>query len=292
MKALEGLSAIVSGGGQGLGAAITEHYVAAGASVMICGRALASLEATKAKLEPRLVNRQRLEIAVADVAVPKEVDAFISETLKRLGRIDILVNNAGVYGPIGRIDEVDWNEWVDAISINLMGTVYPSRAVLPHFLERGRGKIINISGGGATNPLPGISAYAASKAAVVRLTETMALEVRGRGIEINAIAPGLLATRLTDQLLAAGPGRVGQAFYDRILKTMKEGSSTPLAVPAKLCVWLASGASDGVTGKLIAAVWDPYENFPQHLAELNGTDIYTLRRIVPKDRGMGWGNDP
>jgi NAD(P)-dependent dehydrogenase (short-subunit alcohol dehydrogenase family) len=186
---------------------------------------------------------------------------------------------------------VDWKEWTEAISINLMGTVYPSRAVLPHYLERGRGKIINISGGGATNPLPGISAYAASKAAVVRFTETMALEVKDRRIEVNAIAPGLLATRLTDQLLAAGPAKVGQAFYERVSKAIKDGG-TPLAVPAKLCVWLASAASNGVTGKLIAAVWDPYENFPQHLAELNGTDIYTLRRIVPKDRGMGWGNDP
>jgi NAD(P)-dependent dehydrogenase (short-subunit alcohol dehydrogenase family) len=291
MKALDGLVAIITGGGQGLGATVAQHYVAAGASVMICGRNLASLEAVKAKLEPRLAAGQRVEIVAADVAVPGQVDTLVAETLKRLGRIDVLVNNAGIYGPMGRIDEVDWKEWTEAISINLMGTVYPSRAVLPHYLERGRGKIINISGGGATNPLPGISAYAASKAAVVRFTETMALEVKDRRIEVNAIAPGLLATRLTDQLLAAGPAKVGQAFYERVSKTIKDGG-TPLAVPAKLCVWLASAASNGVTGKLIAAVWDPYENFPQHLAELNGTDIYTLRRIVPKDRGMGWGNDP
>jgi NAD(P)-dependent dehydrogenase (short-subunit alcohol dehydrogenase family) len=291
MKALDGLVAIVTGGGHGLGATVTQHYVAAGASVMICGRSLASLEAVKAKLEPSLAAGQRVEIVAADVAVPGQVDTLVGETLKRLGRIDVLVNNAGIYGPMGRIDEVDWKEWTEAISINLMGTVYPSRAVLPHYLERGRGKIINISGGGATNPLPGISAYAASKAAVVRFTETMALEVKDRRIEVNAIAPGLLATRLTDQLLAAGPAKVGQAFYERVSKTIKDGG-TPLAVPAKLCVWLASAASNGVTGKLIAAVWDPYENFPQHLAELNGTDIYTLRRIVPKDRGMGWGNDP
>jgi NAD(P)-dependent dehydrogenase (short-subunit alcohol dehydrogenase family) len=291
MKALDGLVAIVTGGGHGLGATVTQHYVAAGASVMICGRNLASLEAVKAKLEPRLAAGQRVEIVAADVAVPGQVDTLVAETLKRLGRIDVLVNNAGIYGPMGRIDEVDWKEWTEAISINLMGTVYPSRAVLPHYLERGRGKIINISGGGATNPLPGISAYAASKAAVVRFTETMALEVKDRRIEVNAIAPGLLATRLTDQLLAAGPAKVGQAFYERVSKAIKDGG-TPLAVPAKLCVWLASAASNGVTGKLIAAVWDPYENFPQHLAELNGTDIYTLRRIVPKDRGMGWGNDP
>jgi NAD(P)-dependent dehydrogenase (short-subunit alcohol dehydrogenase family) len=291
MKALDGLVAIVTGGGQGLGAAIAEHYVTAGASVMICGRNLASLEAIKARLQPALAAGQRFEIAAADVAMPAQVDLLVAKTLERFGRIDVLVNNAGVYGPMGRIDEVDWQDWVDAISINLLGTVYPSRAVLAHYLERGRGKIINISGGGATNPLPGISAYAAAKAAVVRFTETMALEVRGHGIDINAIAPGLLATRLTDQLLEAGPAKVGQAFFERISNSVK-GGGTPLAVPAKLCVWLASAASDGVTGKLIAAVWDPYESFPQHLAELGGTDIYTLRRVVPKDRGMGWGNDP
>lgn len=291
MKELEGLVAIVTGGGHGLGATVTEHYVAAGASVMICGRHLDSLEAVRAKLQPSLAAGQRIEIMVANVAVPDEVDALVAETLVRFGWIDALVNNAGVYGPMGRIDKVDWKEWTDAVSINLMGTVYPSRAVLPHYLKRGRGKIVNISGGGATNPLPGISAYAASKAAVVRFTETMALEVKGYGIDINAIAPGLLATRLTDQLLAAGPEKVGQAFYNRISNSVKDGG-TPLAVPAKLCVWLASAASNGVTGKLIAAVWDPYDKFPEHLAELNDTDIYTLRRIVPKDRGMGWGNDP
>jgi NAD(P)-dependent dehydrogenase (short-subunit alcohol dehydrogenase family) len=291
MKMLDGLVAIVTGGGGGLGATVTEHYVAAGASVMICGRNPASLEAVKARLEPSLAAGQRIEIMAADVAVPEQVDALVAETLKRFGRIDALVNNAGIYGPIGRIDEVAWKDWIEAVSVNLMGTVYPSRAVLAHYLERGRGKIINISGGGATNPLPGISAYAASKAAVVRFTETMALEVKGRGIDVNAIAPGLLATRLTDQLLAAGPAKVGQAFYDRVSRSIKDGG-TPLAVPAKLCVWLASAASDGLTGKLIAAVWDPYESFPQHLAELSSTDIYTLRRIVPKDRGMAWGNDP
>jgi 3-oxoacyl-[acyl-carrier protein] reductase len=291
MKVLDGLVAIITGGGHGLGAAITEYYVAAGASVMICGRNCASLEAVKAKLQPSLAAGQRVEIMAADVTVPEQVDALVAETLKRLGWIDALVNNAGIYGPMGRIDEIDWKDWIEAISINLMGTVYPCRAVLAHYLERGRGKIINISGGGATNPLPRISAYAASKAAVVRFTETMALEIKDRGIDINAIAPGLLATRLTDQLLAAGPAKVGQAFYERISSSIKDGG-TPLAVPAKLCVWLASAASDGVTGKLIAAVWDPYESFPQHLAELNSTDIYTLRRIVPKDRGMTWGNDP
>jgi 3-oxoacyl-[acyl-carrier protein] reductase len=224
-----------------------------------------------------------------DVGDPKAVDALVAETIRRLGAIDVLVNNAGIYGPMGAIDEVDWQDWVQAININLMGTVYPCRAVVPGMKARGKGKIINLSGGGATNPLPGISAYAASKAASVRFTETLALELKPFGIDVNAVAPGALATRMMDQLLEAKPSVAGEAFLVRMQK-LKDGGGTPLSVGARCCVWLASGASDEITGKLVAAQWDPYETFPAHAADLEG-DIYTLRRIVPKDRGKDWGND-
>jgi 3-oxoacyl-[acyl-carrier protein] reductase len=170
-----------------------------------------------------------------------------------------------------------------------MGTVYPCRAVVPGMKARRRGKIINLSGGGATNPLPGISAYAASKAASVRFTETLALELKPFGIDVNAMAPGALATRMMDQLLNARPAVAGNAFMERMQK-LKDSGGTPLSVGAKCCVWLASEASNGITGKLVAAQWDPYEAFPEHAAELE-SDIYTLRRIVPKDRGRDWGND-
>src|SRR5206468_11879378 len=106
-------------------------------------------------------------------------------------------------------------DWVHAIHINLLGTVYCCRAALPLMRRAGAGKIITLSGGGATAPLPRISAYAASKAAVVRFTETLAEELRGTGIDVNAVAPGALNTRLLDEVLAAGPGRVGQQFYER-----------------------------------------------------------------------------
>jgi 3-oxoacyl-[acyl-carrier protein] reductase len=123
------------------------------------------------------------------------------------GKLDVVVNNAGVYGPMGSIDTVDWDDWVQAIAVNLNGLVYCCRKAVEAFKPQRYGKIINLSGGGATNPLPGISAYAASKAAVVRFTETLALEVKEFGIDVNAVAPGALATRLTDQLVAAGPER-------------------------------------------------------------------------------------
>ncbi len=104
----------------------------------------------------------------------------------------VLVNNAGVYGPLGSIEEIDWQAWVQAIEINLFGSILMCRALLPHFKSSRYGKIVQLSGGGATNPLPRISAYAASKAAVVRFAETLAEEVRENGIDVNAIAPGAL----------------------------------------------------------------------------------------------------
>ncbi|HXJ76518.1 MAG TPA: SDR family oxidoreductase, partial [Candidatus Dormibacteraeota bacterium] len=151
----------------------------------------------------------------------------------------------------------------------------------------GRGKIIVLSGGGATNPLPNISAYAASKAAVVRLMETLAEELKTSGIDVNAIAPGALATRFVDDVLAAGPAKVGAAFYEKN-KQWKEKGATPLELGASLAVYLASPESDGITGKLLSAQWDPWRTLQLHRDELARSDIYCLRRIVPEDRGKQW----
>jgi 3-oxoacyl-[acyl-carrier protein] reductase len=118
--------------------------------------------------------------------------------------------------------------------------------------------------------------------------ETLAEEVRGCGIDVNAIAPGALNTRMLDEILEAGPEKVGQAFYERSVKQKNQGGAS-LEKGANLAVFLASSASDGITGKLISAIWDPWETLAAHADELNQTDIYTLRRIVPKDRGKGWG---
>jgi NAD(P)-dependent dehydrogenase (short-subunit alcohol dehydrogenase family) len=287
---LQDRAALITGAGQGLGAAIAEAFVAEGASVVLCARSAASLAEVKARLLPSIRPGQQVLTRTTDVADADQVDALVSEAIAAFPQLDILVNNAGVYGPIGPIEEVDWAEWVEAISINLMGTVYPCRALLPHLRARGHGKIINLSGGGATKPLPRASAYAASKAAVVRFVETLAVELEGTGIDVNAIAPGALATRLTDQLIEAGPERAGAAFHESMVKIRDEGG-TPLEKGAALSVYLASAASDGITGRLISAVWDPWPQLHEHLAEFKSTDIYTLRRILPGDRGQGWGGD-
>ena len=283
---LAGRSAIITGASLGLGAEIAQQFAAAGASLMLCARNGAALQAQQEKLSA-VHPGVSIVTHCADVSKESEVDKLFSSTTGAFGKLDILVNNAGVYGPMGSIDTIDWDQWVQAIAINLNGLVYCSRKAVQAFKLNRYGKIINLSGGGATNPLPGISAYAASKAAVVRFTETLALEVKGFGIDVNAIAPGALATRLTDQLVAAGPERVGTGLHERMIKLQKEGG-TPLHVGASLCVYLASAESDGLTGRLIAAQWDPWPFNDTIKERIAATDIYTLRRIVPADRGEPW----
>ncbi len=286
---LTGRSAIITGANRGLGRAIAERFVAAGASVYLTGRDSAALEETIALLRSRMASSaQRIDGSPGDVSNPATCRAWVSAAAETIGPTDILVNNAGVYGPLGATEDVDWDEWVQAIQVNLFGTLLMCRAVIPSMRARRYGKIINLSGGGATAPLPRISAYAASKAAVVRLSETLAEELKDARIDVNAIAPGPLNTRLLDQVLKAGPEKVGEQFYERSLKQRDEGGA-PLAKGAELALFLASADSDGITGRLLSAVWDDWQGLPQHRAELAKSDVFTLRRIVPGDRGLPWG---
>jgi 3-oxoacyl-[acyl-carrier protein] reductase len=287
MMRLSGRFAIVTGASQGLGEEIATQFVAEGASVFLCARSEPAVRAVEQRLSAMALEGQKVLARVADVSRQADVDQVVSEALGAFKRIDILVNNAGIYGPIGPTHEIDWAAWIDAININLIGLAYACRAVTPIMIAQKSGKIINLSGGGATNPLPRMTSYAASKAAVVRLTESLAVDLKSYGIDVNAIAPGALDTRLLDEVLAAGAGAVGADFYERMVKIKQQGG-TPLSVGANLAVYLASPESNGITGRLISAAWDKWSTLHLRAKELNATDIYTLRRIVPADRGRNW----
>ena len=288
-KLLSGKAAIITGANQGLGLEIAKTYVLAGADVMLCARNAAMLEQALADLLKLAEPGQKILIKACDVSNNADVEALVSETIETLGRCHILVNNAGTYGPKGEIENVDWTEWVKAIEINVFGSILMCRAVLPPFKAQGYGKVIQLSGGGATNPMPRMTAYAVSKAAIVRFAESLAEEVRGTGIDVNAIAPGALNTRMLDEVLEAGPEKVGKVFYERSLK-QKESGGTALERGAALALFLASPASDGITAKLISAVWDNWEQWPEYLGKLSTSDVYTLRRIAGRDRGCDWGD--
>jgi 3-oxoacyl-[acyl-carrier protein] reductase len=285
---LTGRGAIITGANQGLGRAIATAFVRAGASVVLAARGEKLLRQVQQELSALpLRPGQRVYHLTGDVSSADSCAAIVRQARESLPELTVLVNNAGVYGPMGAIEDVDWDAWVEAIRINLFGTVLMCRAAIPLLRARGYGKIINLSGGGATAPLPRISAYAASKAAVVRLTETFAEELRAAHVDVNAIAPGALNTRLLDEVLAAGPDKVGREFYDRSLK-QRDSGGVPLDKGAALAVFLASAASDGITGRLLSAAWDDWTNLPGRRERLAKSDIYTLRRIVPEDRRVEW----
>ena len=231
-------NALITGGSQGLGKVIAEHFLREGANVVLCARSEADLAATQVELAARF-SAQKVLARTCNVASESQVNELVAYALRELGSLESLVLNAGIYGPMGPTESVSLEEWRRALDINLFGVLLPSRAVIPHFKQTGRGKIIVLSGGGATNPLPNISAYAASKAAVVRLMETLAEELKAFHVDVNAIAPGALATRLVDEVLAAGPENVGAAFFEKN-KHWKENGAVPLDLGASLAVYLAS----------------------------------------------------
>ena len=281
--------AIITGASQGLGLEISKKFASSGMSLMICSRNYEELKKAKKEIFPYLVDDNEISINKCDVSIKENVEKVIFETKKKFGTINVLVNNAGIWGAKGEIEKVNWEEWVNTINTNLLGSVLMIRYVLPIFKANKYGKIIQLSGGGATKPMPLTSAYAASKAGIVRFVETISEEVRGSGIDINAIAPGALNTQMLTEMLKAGPKKIGEKAYANAIKQNSMGGDS-LESAASLALFLASSISDGITGKLISAKWDNWKSFTKFTKELNDSDVFTLRRIVGKDREFDWGD--
>jgi len=276
--------AIVTGAGRGVGRAIALALAREGADLVVVSRTFPEVEETAGQV--RVLGRRALALRV-DVSRMEDVENMVKSALRDFGRIDVLVNNAGILGPIGSLIENDVEQWIETVKVNLIGTFLCCKAVLPIMVKQGGGKIINLSGGGAAYPRPRFSAYGTSKAAVVRFTETLAEELKEFNIQVNAIAPGAINTRIQEEILAAGEAAGEKALAEA--RKARETRGTPPNVPAALAVFLASDESDGLTGKLISAVWDDWRSIgAERIKEIELKGLYTLRRIdgvffYPKD---------
>jgi len=267
---------VITGASRGIGLAIAKECDREEATVVLVATNKVRLDKARKTLSgvrPHLAS-------VCDVSRADEVKALAKELKKKYIRIDGLVNCAGILGPIGLSGTVAADKFVRTLEVNLVGPLMMCQAMLPLMLKAGKGKIVNISGGGAAGPFPNYSAYAASKAGLVRLTENMAVEYKDKGIRVNSIAPGFVATDIHQGTLKAGE-KAGEDYLKRTKEMLKRGSVSP-RVAARLTAFLLSESSSGITGKFISAPWDPWEEqaFLSRLKE--EPDAAVLRRIDDK----------
>lgn len=262
---------LITGGGSGIGKVTAANFARARAKVIIIGRNAKRLRQVAGEIGATFVS--------SDVTDSSKAQKLVKRVVKKHKRIDILVNCAGIYGPIGEFHTNALLKWREAININLLGTVNMCHAVLPFMIRQKAGNIINLSGGGAVQPFANFSAYATSKAAVVRFTENLAKEYEKYNIQINAIAPGAINTRFLQQVLKAGSKKAGADFYSKSLAQNKSGGDDP-QLAADLILFLCASK---LTGKLISAKWDPWRKWKvKDVKSLNQSSEYTLRRIDNK----------
>jgi NAD(P)-dependent dehydrogenase (short-subunit alcohol dehydrogenase family) len=280
LRLLESKTVVITGGSLGIGYEVARKCVKEGARVIISARNKGNLK--KALSNLRKISGKDHKIYPVDVSQYQAVRKFAGWTAKQFPFIGGLVNCAGIYGPIGRINQIDIGKFEEAIQINFLGTVNMCHAFFPLFNKANRKKIINFSGGGAASPFPNFSAYATSKIAIVRFTENLALELAESGFDVNCIAPGFVITRLHQQTIEAGPNFAGEAFFDNTKKQIQSGG-VPAEKAAALAAFLLSPASDGITGKFISAPWDPWQESDFQEKLRSDKDFATLRRIDDKN---------
>ena len=231
---LEGCTAVVTGGAQGFGRAITERFAASGARVAIWDRDMALAERTAAELG------ERVTAIVCDVTDPAKVAKARDATVSRLGRIDILVNNAGIAGTNAKTWETDVEEWRKVMRINLDGPFICSRAVAPLMIAQNYGRIVNIASIAGKEGNPNAAHYSASKAGLIALTKSLGKELAGYDIAVNAVTPAAAKTAIFDQLT--------QEHIAFMLSKIPRNRFVTVQEVAALVAWLASAENSFTTG--------------------------------------------
>lgn len=276
---LKSKTAVITGASRGLGIHVASSFIRSGIdNLIVIARNQDELEKSLIYLNSiKISEHQKIITHPCDISSDLQLDVLLNFLKNRFDNVDILVNNASSFGPIGFFEEVNFNDWLETVNVNYIGTARVIKHFLPFLKKSRRGKIINIVGGGASKPYGCLSGYATSKVAVVRFTEEIANELSKYNIDVNCVAPGPLNTRFVKKMLNAGVQVLGKDLYKAISDIDKFGG-TPMEIPSELCCYLASKNSDGITGKMISARYDDWKNFPENKSEMSASDIYTLRR--------------
>lgn len=264
---LRGEVAIVTGGGRGVGRAIAAELAAAGAAVAVLARTRSQVEETAAAIR---ASGGEAYAAVADVTEADAVAAALAEAEAALGPPTVLVNNAGTWLAVGPLDRVDPEAWWRDVEVCLKGAFLCTRAVLPGMRERGRGRIVNVSSYAAIAPRPYSTGYAAARAALLRLTDSLAAELAGSGVLAFAITPGFVRTALVQQVEASEEGR-------RFLPELAaRADALEPREAGRLVAEIACGRLDPLAGRLLH-VLDDVDELLARAGEIAARDLYTLR---------------
>ena len=273
-KRLDGRVALITGGGRGIGRAIALAYAAEGAKLALAARTAAELDETARDIAANYGNE--VLTATTDVTSREQVDEAVARTLDHYGRIDVMVNNAGNIGPVGKLWDNDPEDWARTVSVHLLGVFYGCRAVVPVMLNQDSGRIVNMSGVGG----PNMSSYDAAKSGIVNLTENLALELADTPITVNAISPGSIHTRMWEETRDLALAVGDTATYERgVQVTSGQGASIERA--AELAIFLGSDDCGSLSGRLIRAFADPFEQIPARVDEIMDSEAYLMRRVDP-----------
>jgi NAD(P)-dependent dehydrogenase (short-subunit alcohol dehydrogenase family) len=243
---LNGKVAILTGAGRGLGRASAIAMAKEGASLVILSRTPSELRETAERIKAQ--GREVLSIR-ADVSKPGDIKKVVRRALSRFGAIDLLMNNAAIIGPLKPTFKIKEKEWDHALDINLRGAYLFSKAVIPHMIKQKRGKIINVISGLGEIVMPPFGAYSVAKAGLIHLTRFMAEELGDYNIQVNGLDPGIMDTRMQEEIRASGPEVLGAELYKQVLGWKERGELKPPEKVARLAVFLASAASDSFTGE-------------------------------------------
>lgn len=271
---LENHSVIITGAGRGIGRTIALAYAKEGARLALAARTAAELEDTAR--EVRALGASALVIPT-DVSDQRQVDRMLAQVIDRYSSVDVLVNNAGIGGPVGPLQDNDPDYWLQTLQVNVIGTVLCCRAALRVMLRQDRGRIINVSGSGGSTAAPHIAAYCTSKAAVVRLTECLALELAGTNVCVNALGPGGIHTRLVEEMRDEAAAAGSDDIYGQSLSVTSGGGESMERV-AELAVFLASDEAGSLSGRLVSTK-DDLPSQPDRVPEIMASDAYLLRRV-------------
>lgn len=268
---------LITGASRGIGRAMALEFASTGARTALLARSAAGLQETLAEVRSRGGAGAAF---AADVTDEDAVRDACTQLVAALGPIDVLINNAGIGSPPGPMWEVEPGRWWQTVEVNLRGVYICSRVVLPNMVERRSGRILNITSNAGAHRWPYFTAYAVSKAAVIKLTESLAAETREYGISVFAVHPGLVRAGLTDAALEEDPLPRDPAIAARVRswfeRQLAEGKTVSAEETAAFVVELASGRADALSGRYIA-IEDDLEALIRHADEVRRENLQALK---------------